>query len=330
MYDVLTIGTATRDVFLRSKLFRPVTDIHFLGSSAFPTGEAECFAFGGKIDVDAPVFTVGGGAVNSAVTFARQGLKTAAMCAVGKDEAGKAVMNALKHENIKSIISYIKDIGTSYSTLLLSDRGERTILVYRGASDYLGRSHQLETRAVYVAPGAMPHQSLLRLLRRYKTSGSLIAMNPSGHYIKLGTKTMRSFFELIDILIMNREEAASLTGIVYHEERNIFERLRELYSGTTVVTNGARGSVVLYGEQLFRAGIFANEKVVDRTGAGDAFGSGFVASLLCHPDDIKEAIRLGSANATAVVEVVGATSGILTKAQFEIDERWKQLPIIHS
>ena len=106
MYDVLTIGTATRDVFLRSKLFRPVTDIHFLGSKNFSTGEAECFAFGGKIEVDAPVFTVGGGAVNSAVTFARQGLVTAAMCAVGKDDAGKVVINALKHESIKTCILF--------------------------------------------------------------------------------------------------------------------------------------------------------------------------------------------------------------------------------
>ena len=259
-------------------------------------------------------------------------------------------MKTLKHESIKTIISYARDVATSYSTVLLSDVGERTILVYRGASDNLPRARALETRAVYVAPGAMPHQPLLRLLCRYKSAGSMIAMNPSGHYIKLGMKMMQKFFELLDVVIMNREESASLTGIAYQEEKNILSRLREILPGIIVVTDGAKGSTVLSHDKMFRAGIFHNEQVIDRTGAGDAFGSGFIAGIMQRTfdvrgrktdgadghtsdirhltsDDIQYAIRCASANATSVVEVVGATPGILTKAQFDGGERWKNFEV---
>ena len=66
--------------------------------------------------------------------------------------------------------------------------------------------------------------------------------------------------------------------------------------------------------------------MVDRTGAGDAFGSGFVAGLI-QASRIEYAIRLGSANATSVVEYVGAKKGIVTKNDFEKSSRWKNFKI---
>jgi len=88
--------------------------------------------------------------------------------------------------------------------------------------------------------------------------------------------------------------------------------------------------------KVWQAGIFKNQKVIDRTGAGDAFGSGFVAGLihtkennLQNPQDanIKQAIILGSANATSVVEKYGAKDGILTYKEFKNSHRWNLLPI---
>src|SRR3989344_5284647 len=115
MYDVITIGTATRDVFLQSPLFRALKDEHFTASAGFPTGEAGCFAFGGKSDIGKPVFSTGGGATNAAVTFARQGLQAAAIISIGKDESGKAIVSELKGENVKPVISYAKELHTAYS-----------------------------------------------------------------------------------------------------------------------------------------------------------------------------------------------------------------------
>ncbi|MEK7144014.1 MAG: hypothetical protein AAB820_01645, partial [Patescibacteria group bacterium] len=96
MYDVITIGTATRDVFLTSPLFKIVRDPRHLQKMGFPTGEAQCFALGGKIEISAPVLTTGGGATNAAVSFGRQGLKTATLVKVGDDESANSIINELK------------------------------------------------------------------------------------------------------------------------------------------------------------------------------------------------------------------------------------------
>ncbi len=158
MYDIITIGTATRDIFLRSAHFKPIKDPHFTAQLGFPTGVGECFAFGGKIEIDPPYATTGGGSTNAAVTFARQGFGTAAVISIAKDENGKAVIADLKKENVKPVVSYAPGLETSYSTILLSETGERTILVYRGASDYMGRvsSARLKAKWAYIVPGAIP------------------------------------------------------------------------------------------------------------------------------------------------------------------------------
>ena len=96
--------------------------------------------------------------------------------------------------------------------------------------------------------------------------------------------------------------------------------------GIVVMTKGPQGVAVSDGKMIWQAGSFKEKKMVDRTGAGDAFGSGFVAGLI-QASRIEYAIRLGSANATSVVEYVGAKKGIVTKNDFEKSSRWKNFKI---
>ena len=83
MFDVITIGSATRDVFLASKGFKvkrdksSVTDVDLV------------LPLGSKIEVENIIFETGGGATNAAVTFTRQGLKTAAIARLGEDPGGR-------------------------------------------------------------------------------------------------------------------------------------------------------------------------------------------------------------------------------------------------
>src|SRR3989344_9575939 len=100
MLDGVTVGTATRDVFLRSRLFKTVHDPKHLERLGFPTGEAQCFALGAKVEVERPLVSVGGGAANAAGTFARQGVKAAALFKIGKDENGRAVLGDLRKERV--------------------------------------------------------------------------------------------------------------------------------------------------------------------------------------------------------------------------------------
>ena len=79
MYDIISIGSATRDVFFSTN------DLRRFKMDEFPTGEAICLGYGSKIEMKKIVLTSGGGGTNAAVTFARQGLKTANVGVIGQD-----------------------------------------------------------------------------------------------------------------------------------------------------------------------------------------------------------------------------------------------------
>lgn len=342
MYDVITIGTATYDVFLRSELFKTIKDPHFNKKMGFPTGKAECFAFGGKIDVEEPVMVSGGGATNAAVTFARQGLKTGAVYRVGKDVFGDLVNKELIKEKVKVLGTADKKLKTGYSTLLLAPEGERSILVYRGAACCLATKDtplsKMKSSWFYIVPSTIDLKVMRAMVDYAWKNNILVAMNPSKFYVQAGWTVLESLMKKIAVLIMNREEAAYLTGVDYEKRDDIFDKLLQLRrgQGITVMTDGPDGVWVTDGKSVYRAGIFKENQLVDRTGAGDGFGSGFVAGLILGGKKnkkgvdqggvIKEAIRLASANATAVVEQVGAKAGILTKTDF-FKKRWRGLDI---
>jgi ribokinase len=165
-----------------------------------------------------------------------------------------------------------------------------------------------------------------------------VAYNPSFKHLQgEGREDLLRHLQDVSFLVLNEGEAAELTGISFEKEQEVFADLDARVPGIVAVTGGKKGVRVSDGAHIYKAGVFKEERVEDRTGAGDAFGSGFVAGLLqtqeeckkgaCNPDNIAHAIRLASANATSVIEQVGATPGTLTKEAFETDPRWKKLDI---
>ncbi|MCA9308823.1 hypothetical protein KC973_00445, partial [Candidatus Saccharibacteria bacterium] len=77
-----------------------------------------------------------------------------------------------------------------------------------------------------------------------------------------------------------------------------------------LVSDGPRGAVATDGTKLYSAGLYEDVPVIDRTGAGDAFTSGFV-SVIATGGTVEEALVFASANSTSVVGKIGAKAGIL-------------------
>lgn len=330
MFDIVTLGTITRDVFIRSPLFGTTKEKNRIKAVESDSNETQCFALGSKIKVERPIFTGGGGAHNTAVTFARQGFRTAVISAVGDDLAGKEIIKNLKSEGVRPFVSVRKKIGTGYSVILIAPGGERTILVYRGAADSIRNEDipyaKTKARWAYVVPGEIPLSVIHSFISSMKKNGTKIAMNPSRQYLSMKKSEIEKLFGRLDAIIMNREEASLLTNIPYREEYKIFKELDRIIPGIVVMTDGPRGASASDGSYVYRAGIFRDRGVVDRTGAGDAFGSGFIAGLLRGGGDIGYALRLASANATSVVEYIGATAGILHEKDFS-RPRWKNIEL---
>jgi sugar/nucleoside kinase (ribokinase family) len=334
MYDVVTIGSATRDAFFK-------VNFEIIPWSKTPSGRGYLLPLGEKLEVDDVFFTIGGNAVNASVTFARQGFKTACVSKTGCDVSGEEIKRRLKKEGVETrLLICISKRPTAYSVLLLRG-GERTILGYHGASDVFNIRDidlkKLKSKWWYLSLAGESDRMFKKLLKFAAENKVTVAFNPSGHHLHHKRQEILSLLRDLTFLVLNEEEAAALTGISFKKEREVFKKLDRLMPGILAVTSGRGGVTVSDGRFIYKAGIFKERYLVDRTGAGDAFGSGFTAGLMrrgfnfsniehIKPTDVMYVIRLASANATAVIERTGATEGIITRNEFE-KPRWKSLKI---
>lgn len=310
LFDVITIGAATRDVFLRSQAIKIIRD------DSFSTGEGECFALGSKIDVDEIVFETGGGATNAAVSFSRQGLRTAFAGRIGAtDERGKVILKALQDEGVDvSVVTRDKKKSTAYSVLLLTNRGERTVLVYRGASaDFRTKDFRwtkMKTKWFYVSSLAGKIPILKSIWQQAARINAKIAWDPGVGELALGREKLMPFLKQTAILHINQEEAARLMGLGYKQDEVSFDHIRKMVGGVTIVTGGTEGALGGTPTASWRSSTHPIQ-VVDTTGAGDAFTSGFTGMYIRTTGDIPQSLQFATANAESVIQKIGAKAGLL-------------------
>lgn len=301
---MLAIGAAVQDVFLsHSDEFKPVTESPHEAFMHLPMGA--------KADVNNITFSTGGGATNAAVTFARQGLYTEFMGTIGHDPAGQAVLNDLDEEGVDTThVSYSLRYNTGYSVLLLAPNGERTILTYRGASTHYDAKNfdlsKSEAEWIYVSSMAGSMEALDKIFTQARHFGKKIMFNPGKGELSQPRK-LKALLEDVDVLSVNREE---MQTIVEGDELEELARHAMHYVPVAIVSDGPNGVLATDGKTIVRAGMYEDVKVVDRTGAGDAFGSGFL-SQWAMGKSLKESIVFASANSTSVVTKIGAKKGIL-------------------
>jgi ribokinase len=301
---IVAIGAASQDVFITGKALKARRDVK---SRDF----VEQFPLGAKVEVEDVVYDTGGGASNAAVTFARQGLSTTFLGKIGQDPAGTEVLRSLAREGVGvDGVAYDPRLGTQYSTILLAPGGERTILIYRGASHDLKASdfaiRSIEADWLYISSLSGNLDLLSKLLKHANTRGIKVALDPGAAELAQ-TKKLRRLLPLLTVLKANVSELGQLSMTTGAD--NIVRELSK-YCPYVIVTDGSRGCVATDGTQLYRAGQYQKVRVLDRTGAGDAFGSGFVAAL-AKGFGMEAAMTLASANSTAVVQSIGAKPGIL-------------------
>lgn len=319
MYDIVSIGSATRDIFINADKFR-VVDM-----PDFSTDKALCFPFGSKIEIKKIVFSSGGGGTNTAVTFARQGLTASCIGVTGNDLNGQEILQELMKEGIETkYFQKHEDDFTAYSVILLDSSGERTILSYKGEGQHFDAKKidfdQLQTKWLFL-DSLGGHYDLLEKAVNWAVANNVkLATNPGGKELEHGLEKLKPLLNKFSIVIMNQEEAAKLTGIDYSKEEDIFKFMDEIVSGVFVMTKGPDGVVVSDGKNIYRAGV-PDSPVVERTGAGDAFSSGFISEYI-RSDDIVKAIQFATANASSVTTQYGAKAGILKK------DDWGPWPLV--
>lgn len=311
-YDVVSVGAAVLDIFMRSDKFQVVQ------SGDLPGGIAMCQVYGGKMEVEEVTITSGGGATNTAVSFARKELRTAVIAEMGNDPQALLIHKDLEEAGVETrYLVQEANETTAVSVILIAHDGGRSIMVHRGAAAMLSNSDlplaDLETRWLYISSLGGNIKLLQDLVSWAKKQKVRVALNPGMKEIEQSQSLLKILTE-VELLFVNREEGKALWGIDFSDEAlwNSVQPLPGAYA--TVVTDGPRGGKVsVNGKVSFYKGEVV-KKVVDTTGAGDAFASGYVAAV-AYGKTYDEAIQWGMKNAVGVLKYVGAKKGLLTLAE---------------
>ncbi|MBR0423951.1 carbohydrate kinase family protein [Candidatus Saccharibacteria bacterium] len=308
MTKILSLGSALNDIYLIDHDDLTPTEI----------GEESIFGkilVGSKVDIDKLSYEVGGGGVNSAITFARHGHEAVLMANIAKDTAGDAILNVLDREGVDTgYIEYSDKHATGSSVILLDSRGgERTILTYRGASKIFDNFDPnlleiIRPDWLYITTMRGDLKTLKKFLEKARELEIKVMFNPGVKELEDNSKVL-GLLKYVNVLLVNKSEAGklvpggSLEELLYHLKN---------YCEAIIITDGAMGGIATNGEETYRFGLYEDVKIKDATGAGDAFGSGFLAATV-DGKSFRQALIFASANSTAVITKIGANRGILAR-----------------
>ncbi len=307
-FDIVCVGNAKIDTFLT--LHETTHNLRFLKE----TNEL-CIKFGEKITVDKAEILLGGNAANVAVGTSRLGLNTALVAEIGIDEFAQKIINTLLIENVDtSSVLQTEGQQSSFSTII-NFKKERTIF-----SEHVRRNHNFQfenisTKWVYLTSlGEEWTKAYDKTVDFVKKTNCRLAFNPGTLQIAAGKKSIENVLLITDVLFVNKEEAMTILN-PSADGSNIDELLRSLRKigpKIAVITDGENGSYAIDEKgNTSRKGVVETQ-VIEKTGAGDAYSSGFLSALI-NNKPINNAMDWGARNSASVINKVGAQAGLLHK-----------------
>jgi len=257
--------------------------------------------------VEAP----GGSAANTAVGLARLGLRVGFIGKVADDNEGKFLLGDFKKENVDVEGIRISKTGISGVVFgFIDEEGNRALYVAPGVNDsfvfeeidleYVSDTGVLHLTSFVGEKPFMAQKKLLKVASKVK-----ISFDPGELYARKGLASLKPFFERCYVVSPNENELKLLTGKDYKEGSEIL--LREGAS-IVAVKLGKKGCYVTNGKEGYLIEPY-EVKVVDTTGAGDAFCAGFLYGLI-KGKDLYECGRLGNFVASRCITKIGAREGL--------------------
>ena len=311
-FDFVAIGETTIDAFIRLKEATVRCDANNENCQL-------CVNFGAKIPYESVTeIAAVGNAGNAAVSASRLGLSSALVANVGADDNGKKCINSLKKDGVNTDFVIINpDKDTNYHYVLWYEK-ERTILQKHSHFDYklpdIG-----ETKWIYLTSlgeNSLPfHKEILEYLKNYPATK--MAFQPGIFQIKFGKESLKAIYEVTEVFFCNMEEARTILENDEHDVKRLMEEMRKLGPKITVITDGIKGAYAYDGQDAWFMPPYPDPlPPYERTGAGDAFSSTFVAGLAMGKS-IENALMMAPVNSMSVVQKIGAQEGLLTLPELE-------------
>lgn len=304
--EVLSVGDATLDVFIT-----PTESDEFCQIDT-----KECFiafSYGDKIPVKSLEFSVGGNAANNAVGASRLGIKAGILLTLGGDPNGDRIENKLKEEGVDTTFVIRQPSTDSNYSTVINYGGERTIFSYHAPRSYEFPVNLPKPPWVYLTSMGDSFRPFYNHVIEWlkKNPDIKMAFNPGSRQLGAGVDALKDALSVTHIIYVNRKEAEELTGMreTHQKEKELLKALSGLGPKMCVVTDGGGGSFMFDGENFIHAGVLPID-AYERTGAGDAFGSGFLSAVI-KGKDFSEALLWGTLNSASVIGYVGSQKGLL-------------------
>jgi sugar/nucleoside kinase (ribokinase family) len=320
MLDMITIGDIKLDTFV------VLNDASLQCQLKMPECLL-CLEYGAKIVVDVVDSQLAGSAPNVAVGLSRMGLKTAVLSIMGEDGTRELALRKLKEENVSTrYIRHVHDEQSAYS-VVLNFKGEKTLLTSHIHHAYRLPKKMATAKWLYVSEMGPGYEQLYRsvtsMARHHRR---LIGLNPGTIQIQEKKNALYKLIKVSYVLFVNVEEAQAISGEKTVEIHRLAPALWKLGVKKVVITDGKNGAHSFDGKELLYGPIFPG-KLVEATGAGDAFATGFVGALI-HGQLHDEALRWGSVNSASVIGKIGPQAGLLSATQ--IRARLRKRPTFRS
>jgi len=275
--------------------------------------------------IDSITLTTGGNVSNVGIDLARLGFRVGAITRVGNDSIGRFVIQHYRTFGIDTEGVIIDANAQTSATIVgVGGDGERTFLHTRGcmknfrASDVLSRLPLIQKAPIFVFGylGLLPEteKEFKNLFRTLKHETPVKIFLDTAAAPRVTAKALKEFLPYVDYFIPSYEEAVSITGRKTPE--SIVDALLRAGAPHVVgVKLAERGCYISDGCHAEIVKTKRVKKVVDATGAGDAFVAGFIAGTLKGLDPFKAA-RVANAVAASCISAVGASTAIRTLDEY--------------
>lgn len=307
-FDLISIGDATIDTFMTPLESETLCTID----------KKQCliaFNYGDKIPVKNLEFSIGGNAANNAVGVRRLGVASAIVLTLGQDSIGEMIVSRLKEEGVDPTYIIQQPGTTSNYSTIINYSGERTIFVYHAPRSYEFPVKLPITPWVYLTSMGESYRPFYNHFIEWvgKNSSVKLVFNPGSWQLRGGYEAIKEVMNLTYMIYVNREEAEKLTdfGESAGRERDLLIALNKTGPKICIITDGGGGSFAYdsINGKFLKAGVLPVD-AYERTGAGDAFGSGCLSALV-HGKSLDEALLWGTCNSASVIGYTGAQKGLL-------------------
>nr|AAU82467.1 carbohydrate kinase [uncultured archaeon GZfos17F1]QNO49201.1 ADP-dependent ribose-1-phosphate kinase [Methanosarcinales archaeon ANME-2c ERB4] len=271
-------------------------------------------AAGEEIGINSVSEQPGGSAANTIAALTRLGIKTGFIGRVGDDADGAYLRSELVKEGVDTRGIEVARGRTGSAIVLVDPGGERSMYVHPGVNDVLSLTPEnisYAKNAKYLHLSSFVGETVIDVQREIlDRSKAEISFAPGMLYARRGVDTLRKIISNARVVFLNRDEIEMLTGSGYSEGAG---ELNDIGAEIVVVTLGGDGCYIRTSDaEISIPGLAA--RVVDTTGAGDAFCAGFLYGLLIDKP-LSVCGRLGNFVAAKCIEAVGAREGLPRKIE---------------